>query len=500
MHGDARGGEHAVNKLHSCSRAFLRRGLGGVGALMGLLSACGGVVETQDSYSGTTTGSTGVGGAAGSTGVGGTAGVGGATTSSASTSSTSTSGTASCPADDGGPSGALIGGKAFGPGLRITQVVIDPDGYPIIGGTFVGQVTLGGTALSQSEPVGEGTRDVFVAKLDGCGEVLWATALGTPGLDALSGLDVDPQGHVFGAMGTSGGGVSTSVFRLLGSGELAWERTWEGVIAGERQGIAATGDGGVVTAGFTVGTVDVGSGPVAEQPGDVLLVKLDEGGGLLWTSWVDFQMSLKSVCLAASTMDGELFLAGVSEPGYSFGRTNAVGQLYDEVPGDNGLTMEEMRVAGDAEGHFFFAQRYVSTGMVFVHGETGFLDYWVQYLVLDGASGQVRSAVIAATPEGSLRVVARYWGPIKVFDAVSLPAPSGTMGFVFLRATLDGQLVWASVSGGDLNDASVDDAAVGPDGRLWVVGAVDGSLPLGDGTAIETGGGNPLPVVLRIAP
>lgn len=92
---------------------------------------------------------------------------------------------------------------AFGPALAVgvplangqsvvNQSVPDGQGNLYVAGSFAGTVSFGAFTL-----VSRGLQDVFVAKLDGTGNYLWAVQGGGNGTDGVSGVAVDASGVVF---------------------------------------------------------------------------------------------------------------------------------------------------------------------------------------------------------------------------------------------------------------------------------------------------------------
>src|SRR5258706_689748 len=84
------------------------------------------------------------------------------------------------------------GGTSDDYGLGITT---DATGNIIAAGGFLGpSITFGTTTLTNS---GSGNNDLFVAKYDGSGNVLWATSANGTGNDAGAGVSTDASGDVF---------------------------------------------------------------------------------------------------------------------------------------------------------------------------------------------------------------------------------------------------------------------------------------------------------------
>ena len=153
-----------------------------------------------------------------------------------------------------------------------------------------------------------GGEDIFVAKLDSLGNVLWARGMGgAGGDDAASGVAVAPDGSVYTTgsfQGTAdfdpGSGVhnlaaigpkDVFVSKLDAAGNFVWADRMGGT--GWSQGmsigtaIALGPDGSVYTTGSFQGTADFGLGDAAgiltcAGDTDVFVSKLDAAGNFVW--------------------------------------------------------------------------------------------------------------------------------------------------------------------------------------------------------------------------
>ncbi|MEQ2006712.1 MAG: immunoglobulin domain-containing protein, partial [Limisphaerales bacterium] len=104
--------------------------------------------------------------------------------------------------------------QQFGAGASdaIGALDLGPDGSVHVAGNFRGSVAFGTNTLNNI-----GGADVFTAKLDPAGNVLWARQAGGGGTDGASSVSVDPQGKVFVA-GTYNNAATFSATPLASSG------------------------------------------------------------------------------------------------------------------------------------------------------------------------------------------------------------------------------------------------------------------------------------------
>ena len=117
-------------------------------------------------------------------------------------------------------------------------------------GWFIGTATFGGTTLTSS---GEG--DIFVAKYDRAGKVLWARRAGGGSFDEGSGIAVDDTGNCYvtgyfsgtatfgGATLTSGGNGEVFVAKYDSAGNVIWVKHGGGTDEDHGNGIAVDGMG-----------------------------------------------------------------------------------------------------------------------------------------------------------------------------------------------------------------------------------------------------------------
>ncbi len=206
--------------------------------------------------------------------------------------------------------GSLLWAKDLrgGDALSVAQgaaITVDGSGNVLVSGTFTGTVNFdpgaGNTSFTAS-----GRNDVFIAKYDSSGNLLWARdVVGTAGtVDEGYALAVDSIGDVwatgsyqssatFGATTLNATGqFEQFVTKLNPSGQFLWATTTTGSGSSVAQGAGITvdGSGNAVATGFYAGTVDFNpSGgntlPVASARA-IFVQKLDGNGNLVWAQGI----------------------------------------------------------------------------------------------------------------------------------------------------------------------------------------------------------------------
>ncbi|MBU1878699.1 MAG: SBBP repeat-containing protein, partial [Chloroflexi bacterium] len=194
--------------------------------------------------------------------------------------------------------------------------------------------------------VGSGTRDPFVAKLNGSGALQWNTFLGQSGADTGFDLTMDATGNLY-VVGTSSaawvetplvghhGGTDTFVAKLNGSGALEWYTFLGG--AGTDQGNALTINpaGSLFVAGYS--SADWGWGTVIRgytgSSFDMFVFKLLNDGTYQWHTFLGGPSSDMGEAIARDD-SGNLYVYGTSQGtwgapkrAYTAGRDGSAAKL-----------------------------------------------------------------------------------------------------------------------------------------------------------------------------
>lgn len=192
-----------------------------------------------------------------------------------------------------------FGGTGFDAGFGVAA---DSAGNVYVTGRFEGTAEFA-PGSGASSLVSAGNADVFVAKYDANGNVLWVRALGGGGFDAGLGIAVDGSGNVY-TTGTfrdtadfdpgagvtpltSAGGSDVFVLKLSAAGALIWARGFGGAEFDMGSDVAVDAAGNVHTAGTFRDTADfdpnAGVTPlVSAGSADAFVSKLNSSGNLVW--------------------------------------------------------------------------------------------------------------------------------------------------------------------------------------------------------------------------
>jgi len=183
------------------------------------------------------------------------------------------------------------GNKAGGPSVEQgLAVTCDALGNTYATGYFTGICTFGATVLNST-----GLSDIFVAKYDNQGVLLWARKYGGATDERARGIALDGNGNILltghftgstliGSVGlTSSGLDDVLTCKLDNNGNVLWARSGGG--AGPDLGHDVTSDasGNVIVTGEIRNSATFGSSVLNGINEDVFIVKYDASGNQLWT-------------------------------------------------------------------------------------------------------------------------------------------------------------------------------------------------------------------------
>lgn len=384
-------------------------------------------------------------------------------------------------------------------------VAVTPDGSIVVLATVQGSVDLGGGPLP-----GAGGHDVLVAKLTSGGQLVWAKRFGDAESQRGLDLDVDAAGDLLLAGSVSGsidlgggeltgaGGADLFVAKLSPAGDHVWSKSFPSSAARARLAVDPTG--AVIVAGAHEGTTDYGGGDRVSAGGaDVLVLKLDAGGGHVWSrifgdadsEWVadvavDPQGSIALAGAFNGSLDLDAALLGAVDGRDAFtAALSPDGAVLWAHPHGGAGHDEAHRVAADSEGRLTVM---LSFGDQIPGGpmEGGLLGL--------GPDGETRFARALSGPSSSVSGHEAWSLAVDVFgsvivggqfelgtDLTSPPAASvGSYDLVLAKLALDGSLIWATTHG-SRNSEWIGGVAALPSGEAVVAGSKMSQLDLGNG-------------------
>jgi len=221
------------------------------------------------------------------------------------------------------------------------SIAVDGSGNSYTIGGFEGTATFGNISLtSVKDANGKFTKDIFIAKIDGNGNFLWAKQAGGANNDSGNSIAVDGSGNsyitgsfdgtiTFGNTTLTSAGSDIFIAKLDGSGNYLWAKKTGGTSVDSGNSIAVDGSGNSYITGFFYGTATFGNTTLTSAGGgDVFISKLDNNGNFIWTKKADGtgDDSGNSIAIDGS---GNSYTIGNFQGTATFGNTTLTSAGYD---------------------------------------------------------------------------------------------------------------------------------------------------------------------------
>ena len=368
-------------------------------------------------------------------------------------------------------SGALVWAKrAGGTGLDVgVGIAVDGSGNSYVTGSFRGSPTFGPGETNETTLTSEGDIDIFVAKYDASGDLVWAKRAGGTSGDGGRGIAVDGSGNSyvtgdFGGSATFGPGetnettlTSTGSFvfdmfvaKYDASGALVWaKRAGAPSLNDFGRGIAVDGSGNSYVTGLFEDSATFGPGEINETTltgfVDIFVAKYDASGDLVWAKRAgetspDFGLGI------AVDGSGHSYVTGSFRGSATFGPVETNETTLTSAGG-----IDIFVAKYDAAGALVWAKRAGGTGGFFA-SDSG------NGIAVDGAGNSyVTGAFVDSATFG-----------VGESNETTLTSAGGADIFV-AKYDASGDLVWAKRAGGTGSDFGRGTAVDGS-GNSYVTG------------------------------
>ncbi len=178
----------------------------------------------------------------------------------------------------------------------ISAMALAPDGSLVVFGRF-GHLTLrtDPSKRNSSSLVSQGGADIFVAKFDPAGRLLWRNQFGAKGDQYSDDLAVDRDGNIIitgqfsgdfslgGPPLSNGGEVDIYLAKLDPEGKHLWSRSFGGPGKQDEPRVGVDSLGNVVLSGYFYQTVDLGGGRLTSHDGNSFLARFTPQGQHLFS-------------------------------------------------------------------------------------------------------------------------------------------------------------------------------------------------------------------------
>ena len=343
-------------------------------------------------------------------------------------------------------------------------VVPSTDGGCIVAGTLTQELT-----FDSAHVVADTSGNVFVARYDAGGTVLWATSFGAPNSHTVAGAAPDNDGGCYTLSYYFGDQSAHAVLtRHDDAGTLQWQIDGSDGFA---HAIGADPDGNAVITGHYTPPFTFGDSTLSTGGNGKFLAKVSPAGDVLWMR----RYATGSVDANDVVVDptGTIYVCG------KFFGSPAIG---DTTLSTNSFYFDGFLARHDAGGNFQWAREIDAAG------------------IIDEA--ELRN--IAITPTGSCVASARFFRSV-IVDGDTLLGSEGHDGGLLVEWASDGTLInYLSTGSGQgaaslprpiavngngvLYHYSIDDTLTGPNlvGYASTVSSVHPSVPTGRATLISS--------------
>jgi hypothetical protein len=396
----------------------------------------------------------------------------------------------------------------------LSDFTVDAAGNRYLVGSFQGTVDFdlgpGSSTLTSS-----GGNDVFVAKYDSDGALLWARRAGSASSDVATSVVVDSAGNVIvggsfsatanfgGSNLTSNGSTDAFVWKLDGAGNTVWARAFGGTAVDEVTSVDVQPNGDVVLTGYFSSTVDFDPGPGTQNltsagSTDVFVTRMSSTGNLAWVRRIggtgpDRGAGIHVTDAGHITLTGSFSNTVDFNPGVGVDNRTSAGStdLFITQFGANGnyrwtrtegspLADRGTDVTSDAEGNVYATGTRSGDVVVVLLSPTGSNPSVASF---GGSSTDVGEAIYAAPDGSEIYVVGSFRGTVN-FGGGNVESAGGSDAFL-LRYSDFGVFASVNTFGGPLDDAAtslfVEDAD-----SLLVGGGFRGTAEFNVGTSVES--------------
>lgn len=352
-----------------------------------------------------------------------------------------------------GGKGQVLWVKQFGAERRDVGIDVDVDkrGNSVITGFFTNSVNFDKFMLKS---VGSG--DMFTAKLDPSGKVLWAKQAGGLNLEQGNEIAIDSSDNELILANTDGtvtvgdtvlkhqGGLDTFIVKYDPDGNFLWARQMAGSEDDQGRGISPDKQGNVLSIGQFTGTITIGSETLTSSSNlrDIFLAKYDAYGNFLWAKRL------------GST--GEDYGRGIG--------TDAVGNIYFSGVFSGSVKFGSKTLNSVEGSKDIFLAKADASGKIL----------WVRQM---GGSGPDEGCEIEVDEEGNAYISGGFPGSAS-FESIVLKS-AGWRDVFTAKFDSQGNLIWIKQSGGNLDDVNYA-IALDAAKRVTVVGTFRSNSTFGD--------------------
>jgi hypothetical protein len=383
----------------------------------------------------------------------------------------------------------------------------------ICGKFYADSISFGSTVLINANSA-FATPDIFLAKYNSAGTVLWAKRAGGTNQDIANSVAVDAAGNVFICgyfqsdtivFGTTslvnvGTGHDYFVAKYDAAGNVLWAKDAGGSGYEHANGVATDASGNAIITGyFSSASFSIGTTTLTNAGNwDPFVAKYDASGNVLWAKWAN-GLYLDQANAVTTDAAGNIYITGYfGSNSLMFGTTSishtGPTTSYDIFTAkyNSAGTFQWARAAGGSPSEVSYAIDTDVSGNVYVSGyyESATLTFGTStltnagggdILVLKynsegteikalgiGGSGNEAAVSINVAADGKIFLAGWYQLANLTVGSTTLTNAGGTDGFL-IKLDTTGTPLWATNAGYDLNDQATA-VAVDAFGNIFLTG------------------------------
>ena len=404
---------------------------------------------------------------------------------------------------------------AGGPAVdKVTGIATDLTGNIFVTGYFDSTIAFDSTQL-----VSAGGTDVFIAKYDADGVLLWAHQVGGQNDDYVSAISTDITGNCYvtgfffiqGTITTFGsttitqaGDADMFVSKFSAAGKLLWVRNGGGKSEDASFGIATDVSGNSYVCGYFSGTALFGTSKVTSLGySDIFVTKYDAAGNLVWirTGGGSYQDEAYAI---STDVSGNCYVTGYFTGNAVFGGTMLASAGYFDTDvfllklNPSGIMSWVKRAGGTAndigygidianngqiyvDGVFYGTKSFGETVLTRVTGSNGFLAKFetsgkLAWTKSTNGSGLNEYRKVSVDAMGNSYVAGTLSKDV-LFGNIQMTSSGGKDACV-AKYDSKGTLMWVLQGGGPLDDEAMTISA-DPAGNCYVGGEFNTSASFG---------------------
>ncbi|MCO5252626.1 MAG: T9SS type A sorting domain-containing protein [Candidatus Kapabacteria bacterium] len=404
---------------------------------------------------------------------------------------------------------------------RGNAVDVDPAGNCFVTGGFDGNITIGDIVLTSS-----GSRDIFVAKYSGDGDVVWAKKAGGSSVDealAIKYYSSDKMLYLTGGFAgtasfgsdniSSTGGKDVFVAKMDSSGVFQWAAGAGSTSSEDSRSIALDGGGNAVITGYYVKNFSFGAHPLP-SPGneDVFVAKIDKDGSWLWATAAGSNGYEQGYSVTLDN-SGNSYVSGYFTGTANFGGTNLVSsgdrnaflmklnssgviQWAKAISGTTTIDCYTVATATNGISYpigAFYHNAVFGSDTLYTRGNSDIFvsrisssGNWSWALGMGGIIGYVNVNSVAALTNGDFYSCGSFFGTI-VFGNDTLKS-SGDADIFVAKSDRNGNWLWGRKAGGTEPDVA-NGIAVDHLGNAIITGYFSVTAKFGNFTRVSSGQG-----------